>query len=216
MQRSESITKLAGALVKVQAELEPAPKSAVNPHFGSRYADLADCYRTLVPVLVKHGLALIQACESEAETGVAVVQTTLVHGESGEWISSELRVRPLKFDPQGLASACTYGRRISLGLAGLVTDTDDDGNAASEEPRQERPRAERRETAPPPPEASVTVADWVEAFNHAKSLTAATDTWKACQADWHHYSHAEQQAILAAKDKAKARLTAGAEKKVPA
>ena len=42
MQRSESIGKLAQALAKAQGEMENASKNSQNPHFRSKYADLAE------------------------------------------------------------------------------------------------------------------------------------------------------------------------------
>ena len=39
MKTSESITKLAPALLKAQKAITFAAKSAVNPHFNSRFAD---------------------------------------------------------------------------------------------------------------------------------------------------------------------------------
>jgi len=54
----------------------------------------------------------------------------LMHS-SGEWISGELEMNPVKNDPQGIGSAITYARRYTLaGIAGIATE-DDDGNAAS-------------------------------------------------------------------------------------
>jgi hypothetical protein len=41
VERTESINELAVALAKAQAVIEPAPKDSLNPHFNSRFADLA-------------------------------------------------------------------------------------------------------------------------------------------------------------------------------
>jgi hypothetical protein len=43
MKSSESITNLAAAFVKAQAEMSGAKKSAKNPFFKSNYADLDSC-----------------------------------------------------------------------------------------------------------------------------------------------------------------------------
>lgn len=66
-----------------------------------------------------------------AEPGHLGLVTKLVHGESGQWQSS-LMVMPLpKNDPQGYGSALTYARRYGLAtLVGLVSEIDDDGEAA--------------------------------------------------------------------------------------
>jgi hypothetical protein len=66
------------------------------------------------------------------EAGHLGLVTKLTHAESGQWQSS-LLVMPLpKADPQGYGSALTYGRRYGLSaLLGIVTEEDDDGEAAS-------------------------------------------------------------------------------------
>lgn len=58
--------------------------------------------------------------------------TTIVMHESGEWIMATAKLELSKPDPQGQGSAITYMRRYALSAAlGLVTEDDDDGNAAS-------------------------------------------------------------------------------------
>ena len=44
MLQSESIKELATALAKAQGELKHASKDSVNPHFRSKYADLASVW----------------------------------------------------------------------------------------------------------------------------------------------------------------------------
>src|SRR5882672_6477866 len=129
MLKSESIKELAKALAKAQLEMEPAIKSSVNPHFKSKFAGLPEVAEA-AKALNRHGLAYAQATRSEASS--VTVETVLMHGESGEWISGELTLRPQQDTPQGIGSALTYGRRYGLcSLAGIVADEDDDGNAAS-------------------------------------------------------------------------------------
>ena len=54
---------------------------------------------------------------------------------SGEWISEKFYMKPTKVDPQAYGSVITYQRRYALSaILGLNTDSDDDGNKASEEP----------------------------------------------------------------------------------
>ena len=50
---------IAEALSAAQAELTDPPKDSVNPHFKSRYADLATVLKTVRPVLARHGIALV-------------------------------------------------------------------------------------------------------------------------------------------------------------
>jgi hypothetical protein len=120
---------ISSALVKAQREFGPALKSSTNPHFKSRYADLAACVEAVIDALNANGIALIQKAH-QADTGV-VVETIFVH-ESGEQISNGmLHVPASKNDPQGYGSALTYARRYSLMAACGIAPEDDDGNAAS-------------------------------------------------------------------------------------
>ena len=129
MEQSNEIGSLAKALAAAQAELKDAPKSSVNPHFKSKYADLSAVRAAVVPVLSKHGLAVVQTNEPMGLDGVCVV-TTLLH-ESGQWLRGKLFMPVQKKDAQGFGSALTYARRYSLAeIAGIASDDDDDGNAA--------------------------------------------------------------------------------------
>lgn len=137
MKHSESIAKLAAALVAAQAELRAVGMDAVNPHFKARYASLDNIIETIRPTLARHSLAVVQGAtlpESNAEGKVTgfTVETMLIH-QSGEWLLSGV-VMPLgKSDPQGAGAAITYGRRYGISaLLSLATDEDDDGNRASQ------------------------------------------------------------------------------------
>lgn len=121
--------KIAAALVKAQKAFGPALKSSTNPHFKSRYADLAACVEAVMDGLNDNGIALIQRC-SESDSGV-VVETVFVH-ESGETLDcGKLHVPAVKHDPQGYGSALTYARRYSLMAACGIAPSDDDGQAAA-------------------------------------------------------------------------------------
>ena len=131
--------KIAAALVKAQKAFGPALKSSTNPHFKSRYADLAACVEAVMDGLNDNGIALIQRC-SESDSGV-VVETVFVH-ESGETLDcGKLHVPAVKHDPQGYGSALTYARRYSLMAACGIAPEDDDGNAAAKAPCQQAPAA---------------------------------------------------------------------------
>ena len=120
---------IATALAKAQAEMTNATKDAANPHFKSRYADLASVRAACMPALNRHGIAVIQPYAS-TEAG-EVVKTILIH-ESGETLECAVPVILGKRDMQGLGSAYTYARRYGLlAMAGIAPD-DDDGNAAAQ------------------------------------------------------------------------------------
>ncbi len=142
MNKSDGINELAAALVKAHAEIKGVVKSATNPFFKSKYADLASVVDAVKAPLLKHGIVIVQGVQ-DAEEGVAV-ETMLLH-TSGQWISSTLRLPASKQDAQGYGSACTYGRRYGLqAICGLPAE-DDDGNAA---------------TATAPVAKSVALQDW--------------------------------------------------------
>lgn len=127
-----TFTKVAAALVKAQKEFGPALKTSSNPHFKSRYADLAACVEAVVDALNNNGIALTQRV-SPCDNGV-IVETVFIH-ESGEIIScGPLHVPATKHDAQGYGSALTYARRYSLMAACGIAPEDDDGNAASKRP----------------------------------------------------------------------------------
>tara|TARA_B110000503_G_C7159487_1_gene418951 strand:- start:2193 stop:2741 length:549 start_codon:yes stop_codon:yes gene_type:complete len=121
--------ELATALVKAQKAFQPALKTSINPHFRSKYADLAACVDAVMGALNDNGIALIQKCY-DCPDGI-MVETVFLH-ESGELLECGVLHFPAsKSDPQGYMSALTYGRRGSLMAACGIAPEDDDGNAAS-------------------------------------------------------------------------------------
>jgi len=132
---SASISEITKALVKAQAVIKAAPKDAVNPHFRSKYSDLPSVYEACREALTSNGIAVSQV--PVFSEGEQFLKTILMH-VSGEWIAGDYALRPTKNDPQGMGSALTYARRYSLAsMVGVVSDDDDDGNAASR-PRDDR------------------------------------------------------------------------------
>lgn len=131
--KSDTIKDLATAMAKAQAEMENATKNAANPHFKSRYADLAEVLNTVRPVFAKFGLSLIQF--PTFSDGVAHVETLLMH-ESGEWISETISAPVSKQDAQGVGSAITYLRRYSAAAVAGIAQEDDDAESAIGRPRK--------------------------------------------------------------------------------
>jgi hypothetical protein len=147
MNKSEQINELAAALAKAQGELENASKSSNNPHFKSKYADLAEILNTVRPVFASHGLSVSQCPSFEA--GIVSVETVLMHS-SGQWMSSTISAPVSKQDAQGVGSAITYCRRYSLAAVAGVAQEDDDANSAvGHAPRQQRPAAQPEKPAKP-------------------------------------------------------------------
>jgi len=179
---------IATALVKAQKAFGPALKSSTNPHFKSRYADLAACVEAVIDALNNNGIALIQR-NYEDTTGVTV-ETLFIH-ESGETLEcGKLHVPASKQDPQGYGSALTYARRYSLMAACGIAPEDDDGNAASRRVQSVDPSR---------------VADWLAAIgaaaNEDELKKIYTEAFKDTQSD----PEAQKQ-IIAAKNARKAAL----------
>lgn len=129
LETSESIAKLAASLAKAQGSMRAAIKDAVNPHFRSRYADLAGVWDACREPLASNGLAVVQTPGEITERSITL--TTLLCHESGEWLRSAFTIPVSKSDAQGVGSAVTYARRYALAaMVGIVQD-DDDGNAAA-------------------------------------------------------------------------------------
>jgi hypothetical protein len=178
---------LATALVKAQKAFGPALKTSTNPHFKSRYADLAACVEAVIDALNDNGIALIQK-NYDCTNGV-MIETMFIH-ESGEMLECGiLHVPANKQDAQGYGSALTYARRYSLMAACGIAPEDDDGNTAVRKP----------------------MIDENALVDHLAAIDASTDqdglknaykaAYAACNgnADW-------QKKVIAAKDKVKAKL----------
>lgn len=120
------------ALSDAQGEVENADKSSVNPHFKSRYADLAAVLNTVRPVFAKHGLSMVQ---STAFDGQLVNVTTVIGHAEGGHVSSVASCVPAKVDAQGIGAATTYLRRYSLSAMCGIAQEDDDGQAAAHDAR---------------------------------------------------------------------------------
>ncbi len=131
MEHSDTVGKLAEALVSVQSKLKPLRRNAENPFFKSSYTDLAALSETILPLLAAAGIALVQGGDG------STLDTILLH-TSGEWIRTSLPM-PSESNPQKLGSSITYFRRYALAaIVGAVSEgEDDDGNAASHPPARQ-------------------------------------------------------------------------------
>lgn len=128
MKTSETIEALAKAMAAAQKKLKNAPLNKTNPHFKSKYADLAGIRDATAPILAEHGLSISQFTTVDGET--LVLCTRLLH-ESGQWMQGEYPLPMVLDKPQSMGSALTYARRYAWSAAcGIAAEDDDDGNAA--------------------------------------------------------------------------------------
>jgi hypothetical protein len=187
MKTSDNISELAAALAKAQGEMKNATLNKVNPHFKSKYADLAGIRDTVIPSLSKNGLAVVQG--TAVESGQLVVTTRLVHA-SGQWMESQY---PIAIDkPQAMGSAYTYAKRYSLSaMCCIAADEDDDANAAQTAPHT---KPEAMPAANGTPGASKAANR--EAFDKFTQAIRSAPTVKALK-DWYAANVVEIDALPA-------------------
>lgn len=123
---SENINELMTALAKAQGQMSHAIKDSVNPHYKSKFADLASVWQACREPLSANGLAISQTLDISGEKQVLV---TMLGHTSGQWIKSMMAL-PCANRPQEMGSLLTYFRRYSLAAICGVYQDDDDGEAA--------------------------------------------------------------------------------------
>ena len=173
------MSELAKALHKAQGQIDGAKKDSANPHFKSKYADLASVWDACRAALQGNGLSVAQFCRV-SEAG-AVLVTRLSH-VSGESLDGEIPLLNGKGDMQGLGSAITYARRYGLAAIVGVCPEDDDGNAASEKPT----KAAASVLAAPVLAAPAGYADWRVTLQSAAEtgVRALKETWEGASKDY--------------------------------
>lgn len=132
MRTSEAIDQIAAALAAAQGTMEPALFNRENPHFRSKYADLAAIMQATLPHLSKNGLCIVQTptlVYGMPEGTKFILYGRLIH-KSGQWIEADW---PLTSGtPQSMGSQLTYARRYTWSaLCGIAADDDDDGEVAT-------------------------------------------------------------------------------------
>lgn len=119
------------ALFAVQQAAPFVDKATANPFFKSKYADLPTVWKAVKDLMGEHGLFVSHTTFTD-ELG-EYIRTRIIHAESGDYIESVNKIILGKSTAQEYGSYMTYMRRYALSaMLGLVTDEDDDGNAASQ------------------------------------------------------------------------------------
>ena len=167
--KSEAINEIATALNKAQALLQPAIKDRKNPAFpNSKYADLASVMEAIGPALEASKLSVAQIVmpvpdrlddEGTNWGGNAMILRTLLMHPSGQWIASDLPLRPDFAKPQAVGSALTYARRYGLSAMLGVYQDDDDAEAAMGRPAAPQGR---HTPAPEPKQDSKPFVQFIE------------------------------------------------------
>ena len=143
MNKSATISKLASALAKAQAEMPAVKFDGVNPFLKNKYATLGAVIETSRPILAKYELSLMQ---SPVNDGEKIGVTTLLIHSSGEFIEDTIYLP--SSDSKGLSVAqsagvvISYLRRYSLqAFLNMYADEDTDAHKPSE--TKERPITEQ-------------------------------------------------------------------------
>lgn len=171
--QGEMMTNINTQLLAAQGEFGPLVKGSTNPHYKSKYADLADLVEAVRPPLHKHGVAFYHSMTSQGD--VHLMGTILVHAESGTKIECWVPLIVAKPDMQAFKSATTYAKRIGLESVTGIAPEDDDGNAAAK-------AAPRNQNNPRPDTSKV---DQAEVDKWVKAIADILDT------DADEYEHAE-------------------------
>lgn len=138
--QSEQINELAAAYAKAQGAMHSATKNSINPHYKTRYADLAAIIEATREALAANGLAITQTTEIVGD--LFLLHTTLMHS-SGQWKDSVWPL-PLAGKPQEQGSALTYARRYQWqSIAGIAAEDDDDAESAPQQNGKGKTKAER-------------------------------------------------------------------------
>lgn len=177
------MSELTKAFIKAQSEFPRIGKdgSADTGKFSYTYATLPSVMNAVLPVLHKHGLALMQTFE-----GGSIV-TSLLH-EGGEVSESSIGYPTSGVNPQDLGKWITYLRRYAIvAMLGLAPDDDDDATGVGAPP----PRQSAPPKQTPPPQV-----DPVQAAVE-RVLTDDRDLVKAYQPDVATLA-AARQAVLKA------------------
>lgn len=184
IETSADTAKLDAALAKAQGEFPAAIKDSNNPAFKTKYADLSAIMEAIRPALAKHGLSLTQWPVHSEDNRVHMV-TRIAH--AGEWIRGTFSMPCDKQNAHGYGSIITYLRRYCAGSClGVITDLDDDGNAASSRPTPPPAKAE-------PAKPAESLADTIlRRFNEADTAAAFQEMAQRAQARMNQLSNTDK------------------------
>ena len=134
------------SLAKFQNELKGIPKDSSG--YGYKYCKLETLIKIVTPILNKNGLVLFQSIDTEEQSRLPSVKTTLAHIDSGEAIVSWTPVSEVKLGSmnlyQSVGAGITYFRRYSLqGILGIAPDEDIDANDEPLKEEKKKPKKKK-------------------------------------------------------------------------
>jgi hypothetical protein len=120
-------------LWKAKQQIGKVAKNSKNPHFKNNYADINALTAEVEPILLEYGLLMLQPIVD------GYVSTVVMDAESGESVSSSMRLPDIN-DPQKIGSAITYYRRYTLQSLLCLQTEDDDARSASTHIKTQKPK----------------------------------------------------------------------------
>ena len=147
LETSGDIAALLEALSAFQGQVTAPKKTSTNPHFKSKYADLAEVIETIKAPLAANGLSVFQAPVGAVEGGAIRIVTQVSH-KSGQWIRTTFSMPVGQTNAQAVGTALSYARRYSLSAALGIAAEDDDGNEATKQPETRAAPQQQRQEAP--------------------------------------------------------------------
>lgn len=161
--------ELYAALAIAQGKIEGAKKRNLNPHFKSRYADLASVWDACREELSEQGLSVLQFPVTPGPGFNVALFSVLAH-KSGQAVGErfDMTIKDPS-NPQLIGSALTYMRRYALmAIAGIAPEDDDANSATGSKPVS---RAASAGPAAAPPDWAKLAAEALEQFDGLKTDT---------------------------------------------
>lgn len=176
--RSTDMRRFSTALARAQGMITNAHKSSDNPHFKTKYADLAEIADACRAALSANQISWEQIPKfTESEIWL---ETILTHGPSGQYRIGRWPIpSAARGKMQDLMAAFTYARRGSLAMmVGVVSEDDDDGNATQAIPGDDM-NQDRQPEPPRETKAQAAAAQWasgaINKINTFKDRVALTE-----------------------------------------
>lgn len=164
---STTTNEIAKALFEAQKKMGVVTKSAENPYFKSKYADLNSILDVVTEPLEAEGILLIQPTTTDGTSNF--VTTRLQHVKTGEFYESTVKLELSKVTMQELGSAVSYARRYTLQSLVRLQSEDDDGNLASKKAATEAAGTVRKSSFKKEPVVAV--------VQEVPTVTRNNDTW---------------------------------------
>ena len=170
MLTSEQTDKIIPAFIKAEHAVGAVKKTATNPHFKSKYADLEAVLDACNEALAANDLGVWQSVSLDG----AYMVTRIWH-TSGQWMEGYTPLIVGKNDMQGLGSASTYARRYGLMAALGIAPEDDDGNAAAKSPAEAKSKPKAQEKPPAHIQRATEIANMMKTIEDVDELEGYWD-----------------------------------------